>query len=91
MATITRFEDLRCWKKARELVNAVYALTGKGELARDFELRDQLRRAAISAMTNISEGFARYHKRDLTTSNNNRPWDLPEEFIHFEDKPNPNT
>ena len=62
---ITRFEDLRCWQKARELVNVVYDLTGKGGLARDFELRDQLRRAALSAMTNIAEGFARYHKRDF--------------------------
>jgi four helix bundle protein len=52
-----RFEDLPVWQVARELVNAVYDLTCKGEFSRDFALRDQIRRAAISIMSNIAEGF----------------------------------
>ncbi|RME89005.1 MAG: four helix bundle protein [Anaerolineae bacterium] len=57
MARIERFEDLQCWQKARELANRVYELTRKEKFARDFELRDQIRRAAGSVMHNIAEGF----------------------------------
>lgn len=54
---IEDFKDLDCWKKARELVGYVYYLT-KGELfSRDFGLRDQIQRAAVSVMANIAEGF----------------------------------
>jgi four helix bundle protein len=57
MALIERFEDIRGWQEARVLTRQIYALTASGEFARDFGLRDQLRRAAVSAMTNIAEGF----------------------------------
>ncbi len=57
MARIERFEDLQSWQKARELANRVYELTRKEKFARDFELRDQIRRAAGSVMHNIAEGF----------------------------------
>ena len=56
---IRRFEDLVVWQKARELANAVYALCETDPLSRDFGLRDQLRRAAVSVMSNIAEGFER--------------------------------
>lgn len=59
MATVLRFEDLDVWKEARTLVKAVYLVTRKGALARDFGLRDQLQRAAVSIMSNIAEGFER--------------------------------
>lgn len=59
MATIERFEDIEAWKKARELARDVYALSSDGPLARDFGLRDQIRRAAVSVMSNIAEGFER--------------------------------
>lgn len=65
MAGIKRFEEIQAWQKARELTRAAYALTGEGKLARDFALRDQLRRAALSAMTNIAEGFGRRTKADF--------------------------
>ncbi len=65
MAKIERFEDLTCWKEARKLTRAVYRLAADGDMARDFRLRDQLTAAAVSAMTNIAEGFARYHKGDF--------------------------
>ena len=52
-----RFEDLRAWQTARSLTNQVYALSGKEEFGNDWALKDQIRRAAISVMSNISEGF----------------------------------
>ena len=59
MATLERFEDIDAWRKARELVNAIYKISGAGEFARDFGLRDQIRRAAVSVLSNIAEGFER--------------------------------
>lgn len=56
-----KFEDLTAWQKARELTNAVYALCSEKPLVNDFGLRDRLQRAAVSAMTNIAEGFERSH------------------------------
>ncbi len=56
---IQRFEDLLAWQEARALTRAIYGATGKGPLSRDFGLRDQLRRAAVSVMSNIAEGFER--------------------------------
>jgi len=54
-----RFEDLIVWQKARKLTELVYKLTRQKEFARDFGLQDQLRRAAVSVMSNIAEGFER--------------------------------
>ena len=53
------FEDLDVWKQARTLVNAIYTLTRRESLARDFGLCGQLQRAAVSVMTNVAEGFER--------------------------------
>lgn len=58
MPTIKRFEDLHCWKSARELVNLVYEVTNKSPFNRDYGLRDQIRRAVVSVMSNIAEGFS---------------------------------
>jgi four helix bundle protein len=57
MARLVRFEDLEVWRRARLLTNEVYRVTGLSPLNRDFALRDQLRRAALSTMSNIAEGF----------------------------------
>ena len=54
---ITRFEDIQAWQAARDLCQVVYRLTGNGEFRRDFGLVDQARRAAVSIMANIAEGF----------------------------------
>lgn len=59
MATLTRFEEIEAWKKARELTRLVYQLSSKGGFARDFGLKDQIRRACVSTMSNIAEGFER--------------------------------
>ena len=57
--TINRFEDLIAWQKARQLVAAVYGVTTKGAFAKDYGLRDQVQRSAVSIMSNIAEGFDR--------------------------------
>ncbi len=62
---VTRFEDLIAWQKARVLTRAVYQETRKGELARDLDLVRQIRRAAVSVMSNIAEGFERNRRREF--------------------------
>ena len=59
MAKIERFEDLTSWQKARELNRLVYRVSKNPVFAKDFGLRDQIRRASISIMSNIAEGFER--------------------------------
>lgn len=59
MGKIERFEDFIAWQKARELTRVVYQITQTGGFARDFALSGQMRRAAISIMSNIAEGFER--------------------------------
>ena len=57
MTAITRFEDIEAWKLSRQLTNSVYAHTNLAGFNRDFGLRDQIRRASVSVMSNIAEGF----------------------------------
>jgi four helix bundle protein len=59
MTKIERFEDIDAWKTARILTSKIYSLSAEGPLSRDFGLRDQLRRAAVSVMSNVAEGFER--------------------------------
>ena len=59
MATFQRFEDIQAWQEARTLTKAVYHVTLNTNFKSDFALRDQIRRASISIMSNISEGFGR--------------------------------
>jgi four helix bundle protein len=59
MAKINRFEDLEVWQKARELAQEIYSASKAGLFSKDFGLRDQIRRAAVSIMANIAEGFER--------------------------------
>ncbi len=59
MATFTRFEDIESWQKARHLARAIYLATSQGPFAKDYGLRDQIRRSAVSIMANIAEGFGR--------------------------------
>ena len=59
MGKIERFEDLECWQAAMILVNYVFSLTNRQSLAKDFDLKSQMRRSALSTMNNIAEGFDR--------------------------------
>ena len=61
---IQYFEDLIVWQKAIEFVKRVYLVTNEGDLKRDFGLRDQMRRAAVSIPTNIAEGFERASRKE---------------------------
>ncbi len=65
MTTLSRFEDLIAWQKARTLTNALYRATKGTDFSKDFALRDQLRRAAISIMANIAEGFERHRHTEF--------------------------
>jgi hypothetical protein len=58
-AASMQFEDLMAWQKARELTNGIYRICKTPPLKNDFGLRDQLQRAAVSAMTNLAESFER--------------------------------
>ena len=59
MATIQDFEDLEVWKLARKLTVQVYALSRTGVFAKDYGFCNQIRRAAVSIVSNIAEGFER--------------------------------
>ena len=59
MSTVNKFEDLKVWQKAREINLIIYAVTNKGSFSKDFGMRDQIRRASISILSNIAEGFER--------------------------------
>ncbi|MBI5585645.1 MAG: four helix bundle protein [Deltaproteobacteria bacterium] len=56
---ISRFEDLIAWQKSRALTKAIYQTTNSKEFSGDFGLKDQMRRSAVSTMSNIAEGFER--------------------------------
>jgi four helix bundle protein len=60
-----KFEDLDCWTVARELSVAVYRVTSGDCCRRDFGFCDQIRRAAVSVMNNVAEGFDRGSKKDF--------------------------
>lgn len=57
MVTIKRFEQLEVWQTSRKLTRRIYEVSRGGRLCQDFGLRDQLRRASVSVMSNIAEGF----------------------------------
>ncbi len=61
---IEQFEDLLVWQKGMEIIKQIYLVTREGHLARDFGLRDQVRRAALSITSNIAEGFERSSRKE---------------------------
>ena len=65
MATVRKFEDLIAWRKARELTKFVYEISRFRNFEMDRGLQDQIRRAAVSVMSNIAEGFDRATKYEL--------------------------
>jgi four helix bundle protein len=64
--SVKYFEDLSVWKLSRELTNRIYKITADGGFSRDFGLRDQIRRASVSIMSNIAEGFERGGNQEFT-------------------------
>jgi len=65
MGEVKRFEDLEVWQEARTIVQHVYRVTSDRDFGRDLSLRDQVRRAAVSMMANIAEGFSRHSNREF--------------------------
>jgi len=65
MALISRFEEIEGWQKARELTRTIYQITSQGGFARDFSLKDQIRRSGVSSMANIAEGFEREGNKEF--------------------------
>lgn len=59
MATFKKFEDIESWKRARQLTRRVYEITNRPAFAKDFGLKDQIRRASVSVMSHIAEGYDR--------------------------------
>jgi four helix bundle protein len=62
---VTRFEELQVWKLARALNRRVYTWTRIGAVSRDFAFSTQVRRASLSVMNNIAEGFERYRRKEF--------------------------
>ena len=54
---IEKFEDIEAWQVGRNLTQAIYRVTAQGKFVKDFGLRDQIQRAAVSIMANVVEGF----------------------------------
>ncbi len=65
MAKIEKFEDIRSWQLARDVTRKIYEVSNAGEFARDFGLRDQIRRSVVSIMSNIAEGFEREGNKEF--------------------------
>ena len=65
MATVKQFEDLHVWQDARQLVAVIYSASKARAFNQDFGLRDQIRRAAVSTMSNIAEGFERGTRKEF--------------------------
>ncbi|HEC17726.1 MAG TPA: four helix bundle protein [Gammaproteobacteria bacterium] len=59
MGRVERFEDLVAWQRARELTRLIYSVSSSGNFAKDWGLKDQIRRASVSIMSNVAEGFDR--------------------------------
>ena len=66
MAAFKKIEDIQVWQKARGITKMVYELTSQGSFERDFGLRDQARRACVSIMANVAEGFGRRTDREFS-------------------------
>lgn len=65
MASFKRFEDIQAWQKARVVSREIYIVSSNGSFARDFDLRSQIRRSAVSVMANIAEGQGRRTDKDF--------------------------
>jgi four helix bundle protein len=65
VSAVRRYEDLYAWQLARELRDAIFALTETGPVLRNLKFRDQVRRSSSSPPANIAEGFGRFKPREF--------------------------
>lgn len=66
MSSFKRFEDIQAWQKARQATKLIYEITSEGQFSKDFGLRDQIRRASVSIMANIAEGYGRRSDKEFS-------------------------
>ena len=66
MAGFKGFEEIQAWQKARLATKTIYEITSQGQFAKDYGLRDQIRRASISIMANIAEGYGRRSDKEFS-------------------------
>jgi four helix bundle protein len=59
------FEDLKVWQDTRAFVKLIYELTASESFKKDYGLKDQIQRAAVSIMNNIAEGFERNNNKEF--------------------------
>lgn len=83
MSRISSFEELKVWQKARDLTNIIYRVSSKFPREERFGLNDQIRRAAVSIMANIAEGFSRYHLAETIMFYRNARGSLTEVKSHL--------
>ncbi len=65
MPILKGFEDIHAWQKARQATRSIYEVTAESDFAKDYGLRDQIRRAIVSIMANIAEGFGRRSDKEF--------------------------
>lgn len=65
MATITKIEDLLIWQESRFLVKNIFLITSSDKYSKEFFLKDQIKRSAVSVMSNIAEGYGRGGNREF--------------------------
>ena len=65
MATIEKFEEIEAWKLARQVTRSIYEISSSGNFAKDYALCNQIRRASISILSNIAEGFERSGNKEF--------------------------
>jgi len=65
MSKINRFEDLRCWQASRKLVSMIYGMAESGKLMKDYDTKSQIKRAALSCMSNIADGFGKFSNKEF--------------------------
>jgi four helix bundle protein len=65
MSKINRFEDLRCWHASRKLVSMIYGMAESGKLMKDYGTKSQIKRASLSCMSNIAEGFGKFSNMEF--------------------------
>ena len=83
MGKINRFEDIQAWQKARELNKKIYDITRNSHISKDFFLRDQIRRASVSIMSNVAEGYGRKSKKEFANFLNMAHGSAAEVQSHF--------
>jgi four helix bundle protein len=83
MAGFKKFEEIKAWQKARKATKKVYEITIDGKFAKDFGLRDQIRRAAVSVMANIAEGQGRNSDKEFANFLNIAHGSLAETQSHL--------